>query len=76
VAQLEQLNEELTTLILPAVKPEVEVVNEKKKLLLLLLLVLLFLTLLNTSVLMILGLDNDIIQALRVSMRSLFQQGT
>jgi len=75
-AQLEQLNEELTTLILPAAKPAVGVVKEKKKLLLLLLLVLFFLTLLNTSVLMILGLDNDIIQALRVSFRSLFQRGT
>ena len=69
---LEQLNEELATLILPVEQVKIGVVKEKKKLLLLLLLVLFFLTILNTSVLMIFGLDNEIIHALRVSLSELF----
>ena len=45
--------------------------TQKKKILLLLLIVLFFLTLLNTSVLVILELDNDIIQSLRGGLRVL-----
>ncbi len=68
---LDTFNEELKTQILVQESVPEPVAQEKKKILLLLLLVLFFLTLLNTSVLVILELDNDIIQSLRESLRNL-----
>jgi serine/threonine-protein kinase len=68
---LSDVNTQLKTLVhRPKPVPE-KVDQDKKKLLLLLLLVLFFLTLLNTSVLVMFGLDSEIIQALRISLANL-----
>ncbi len=68
---LAAVNTELKTLVhAPEVVAEKED-QDKKKLLLLLLLVLFFLTLLNTSILVMFGLDNEIVQALRSSLANL-----
>jgi len=68
--QLQLLNEDMATVVLVP-EPDRDVGSEKKKLLLLLLLVLFFLTLLNTSVLVLLGLDNEFIALMRESLNNL-----